>query len=155
MLVKGFRGSKIFGYLDFEIDFYKDVSFLVGMNGSGKTTALKLMNALVTPNFKELLKVQFESISLILEDKGREVKIYCNDMGNEKCLGISCEKDLAIFSSLSGIESNYYSHQEGKIDELVDDLNRQFMNHPVINTISKIKSPIFLGLDRRSNEVMK
>ncbi|EOV0084901.1 AAA family ATPase [Vibrio parahaemolyticus] len=153
MLVKGFRGSDVFGYLDFKIDFHKDVSFLVGMNGSGKTTALKLMNALVTPNFKELVKIPFSRISLILNDAGKDIEIWCETEGNEKTLGISGTLESIRFSAFNSVESTFYSHHEEKIDEVVEELNRKFMHHPVIETISKIKSPIFLGLDRRSNEI--
>ena len=57
MRVKTFKAKRVFGYLDFNIKFNDDISFLVGGNGSGKTTALRLMNALVNPNFKDLLQI--------------------------------------------------------------------------------------------------
>ncbi|MFM4997746.1 hypothetical protein [Aeromonas sanarellii] len=47
MLVKEFIGRSIYGHLNFNIKFNRDISFLVGSNGSGKTTALRMMNALV------------------------------------------------------------------------------------------------------------
>ena len=55
LIFKHFSAVGVFGYLDFDIKFNTDISFLVGGNGSGKTTALKLINALSNPSFKELL----------------------------------------------------------------------------------------------------
>lgn len=153
MLLKSFRGNNVFGYLDFDIPFYEDVSFLIGMNGSGKTTALKLMNALVTPSFKELIKISFDRISIVLEEKGQEIEIYCQDNNSTKILGVSSLNEKLEFPSYTTEELNFFSHHEDKIEEIVEDLNRQFISHPVIDIISKIKSPIFLGLDRRANEI--
>lgn len=153
MLVKGFRGSEVFGYLDFNIEFNKDISFLIGMNGSGKTTALKLMNALVAPSFKDLIKIPFSSITLILDDKGKDIKISCVNLKSEKSLSVSGIDEVVNLPSYDDINDMYFTSREDKIDEMIDDLTRKFLTHPVIERISKVKSPIFLGLDRRSGEV--
>lgn len=75
MIVKGFKAKSVFGYLDFDISFNQDVSFLVGGNGSGKTTALKLMNALINPNFKELLQIPFKSCLLEVSSE-KKILLY-------------------------------------------------------------------------------
>ncbi|MFM9481504.1 hypothetical protein, partial [Streptomyces scabiei] len=46
-------------------------------------------------------------------------------------------------------EFEYFSHREDKLEELIDDINRRNVEHEVVKEISKISSPIFLGLDRR------
>ncbi|NNN70521.1 AAA family ATPase [Vibrio sp. 3-2(1)] len=153
MLVKGFKGKNIFGYLNFDISFHKDVSFLIGMNGSGKTTALKLMSALITASFKDLLKISFDNISITLEDRGKAVKIYCKTKGTNKLLGVTGVSTQIIFDAPSEEELSFYNHHDEKIDEMVQDLIRQNVNSPVIERISKIKAPIFLGLDRRANDI--
>ena len=76
MIVKGFEATNVFGYLNFDIQFNKDKNFLVGGNGSGKTTALKLINALITPNFRELLTIPFKECSLSLEVDGENIYIF-------------------------------------------------------------------------------
>lgn len=52
MRIISFKGQEVFGYLDFDIKFNSDISFLIGSNGSGKTTVLQLIRALLTPSFK-------------------------------------------------------------------------------------------------------
>ncbi|MDX7184539.1 AAA family ATPase [Klebsiella aerogenes] len=55
-----FTASNVYGYINFNIKFNKDVSFLVGANGSGKSTAIKLIQATFSLNFKELILIPFE-----------------------------------------------------------------------------------------------
>lgn len=149
MIVKGFSAEKVFGYLDFDIKFNKDVSFLVGGNGSGKTTALKLMNALVKPNFKDLIQIPFCNCSLTVTIEEREVVISAKTVEETIYLSVS-DCDLSIeLPANSSQEVEFYSHREDKFDELLQDINRRNIEHPVIKAISKIDSPIFLGLDRR------
>ncbi|MBT0016096.1 AAA family ATPase [Vibrio alginolyticus] len=44
-----FKAQGVHGYLDFDVDFRHDVNFFAGLNGSGKTSALNLIMALLTP----------------------------------------------------------------------------------------------------------
>lgn len=152
MIINGFYAEKVFGYLDFNINFNKDVSFLIGGNGSGKTTALKLMNALIKPNFKELLQIPFESCSLVLTDDNVEISISAVSSGDKIILKLSgCESALELpVYTVSPFE--YYSNREDKLGEFVSEVNRRNADHPVVKAISKIDSPIFLGLERRRDD---
>jgi len=149
VIVKGFYAEKVFGYLDFDIKFNQDVSFLVGGNGSGKTTALKLMNALVNPNFKELIQIPFSFCSLTVIVEKQEVVISAKTEEDNIYLSISdCDTSI-VLPTYSRSEVDYYTRREDKFDELIEDINRRNIEHPVVKTISKLDSPIFLGLDRR------
>lgn len=152
MIVKKFMAKEVFGYLDFDVRFNDDVSFLVGGNGSGKTTALKLMNALITPNFKELLKIPFDSVSVdfLVDDEIMQVVAKAKDGGVS--LVISSMSDELILPSYSNDEIVYYSNKSDKIDEIIERVNREYADHPIVKEISKIDSPVFLGLDRRREE---
>ena len=50
MKLLSFKSASLNGYLNFDIKFNDAVSFLVGINGSGKTSVLKAMMALVSPD---------------------------------------------------------------------------------------------------------
>lgn len=149
MIVKRFKAEKIFGYLDFDIKFNEDVSFLVGGNGSGKTTALRLMNALINPNLKDLLQIPFVFIELEIEDKGEVIKISAREKNGEKLLKISSLELELLLPSYSNMDFEYYSHKSEKIDDIMGDINRKLSDNDVIKKISEIQSPIFLGLERR------
>lgn len=151
MIIKGFEATDVFGYLDFNIKFNEDKNFLVGGNGSGKTTALKLMNALINPSFRELLVTPFEDCSLSLEVNGEEIYIHAFRRDENIILAISnCESEVILPSNNSS-EMEIFSRREDRFEELLEDLTRKHSSDPVIKAISEINSPVFLGLDRRAN----
>lgn len=149
MIVKGFKAKSVFGYLDFDISFNQDVSFLVGGNGSGKTTALKLMNALINPNFKELLQIPFKSCLLEVSSEKKDIIISAEALGDKIHLSVNEIEEVLSLPSYSNSEFEYYPHREDKFEEMIDDIKRRNVEHPVLKAISSIESPIFLGLDRR------
>lgn len=149
MIVKGFNAKSVFGYLDFDIRFNRDVSFLVGGNGTGKTTALRLMNALINPNIKELLQIPFKSCSLEINSEKTDILIHAYTEGDKIYLGVSTVDDLLSLPKLDSSDFDYLSHREDKLEEFISELKRKNSDHPTFKAISKIPSPIFLGLDRR------
>lgn len=48
-------------------DFYDDVNFIIGINGSGKTTVINLIVAALTANFVELDRLEFRRVSIKLK----------------------------------------------------------------------------------------
>lgn len=149
MIVKRFIAKNVFGFLGFDIRFNDDVTFLIGKNGSGKTTALKLMNALVGPNFKDLLQIPFERIVLEIEEQGNQINISAEEFDDKIILRVNTLESELSLPSYSNVEFDYYSHGHDKQEEIVDNINREFSDHEIVRAISKIQSPVFLGLDRR------
>ena len=64
MKLKHFTGTNIREYLNYNISFRENVTFLIGMNGSGKTTVLKLITGLLTPSYWLLTQISFTKIVL-------------------------------------------------------------------------------------------
>ena len=62
--IDGFWSDKT---VNFELN--KDINFLIGVNGSGKTTIINLIAATLNADFSTLDKVQFDRIKIDLEDK--------------------------------------------------------------------------------------
>jgi predicted ATP-binding protein involved in virulence len=54
MKITRLQAENVHGYLPLDIEFFEDLTFLTGLNGSGKTTVLRLLMALLTPNIDEL-----------------------------------------------------------------------------------------------------
>lgn len=149
MLLKNFKAKKVYGYLEFDITFNKDINFLVGGNGTGKTTALKLLNALLVPNFKELLVIPFELIELYVEHNRNLVQIKARSNGEYIDLSIDgVEKNLNL-PNYSQEEFDFYASKKEGIENLIDETNRKYADHPIVKKIASLPSPIFLGLERR------
>lgn len=147
MKIRSFSALQVFGYLDFQTAFNKDINFLVGGNGSGKTTELKLINALVAPNFKDLLTIPFESIELIVENKNQNIRISARTNGNNKILNCSACTEELVLPNFSTDE--FPLHKNEKLEEEIDIILRRQTDHQVTRFITSLPKPIFLGLDRR------
>ncbi|WP_428978022.1 AAA family ATPase [Lichenibacterium ramalinae] len=51
MRIVSFVSHRLNGYLDFDLNFHEDLSFLIGINGSGKTSVLKAIVGCLGPDF--------------------------------------------------------------------------------------------------------
>lgn len=156
MKIKRFTAKSVYGYLDFEINFNDDINFLVGGNGSGKTSALKLMNALIKPDIKHLVFTPFDSCSLeltygIKEKNEIVISAFRDDKG--VFLETSNTKSKLQLPFVHEKEKQYYLRRPERFnDELTHFLNVKFDNE-VLTAISAIRSPIFLGLDRKNESL--
>src|SRR5208282_6659999 len=59
--ISGFWGDK-----EVEIPFNPDVNFLIGVNGSGKTTVINLIAAALSADFPTLDRMEFKKIDIHL-----------------------------------------------------------------------------------------
>lgn len=146
MKISRFKGEGIRGYMDFDIPFNDDLTFLIGINGSGKTTVLKLISALITPSYFDLVQIEF-----------KHAELHIKDVSDKSISIISCDKHAQLMTIK-------YAEKEGKIpiinmkrdgypkDFYVDKFRREqlaFEELEVIQLVKKIKTPLFLGLNRR------
>ncbi|GGK79321.1 AAA family ATPase [Amphritea balenae] len=62
VVIDGFWGDR-----SLVLDFNQDVNFLIGVNGSGKTTVINLIAAALMADFTTLDRIEFEKISIVLK----------------------------------------------------------------------------------------
>ena len=67
--------SDVHGYLPIDVEFDKELTFLIGLNGSGKTSALRLLMGLLTPAVDELAKIEFGRAEVLIQTEVGEVSI--------------------------------------------------------------------------------
>ncbi|WP_162714413.1 AAA family ATPase [Pseudomonas putida] len=147
MKIRSFSATNVYGYLDFETEFNRDINFLVGGNGSGKTTELKLINALAAPNLKDLLTIPFETADLIVEDRYNHIRLSARTHNNAKFLSCSAYSDELELPNFGMDE--FALQKSEKLEEEIDLILRRHAEHPVVKFITNLPKPIFLGLDRR------
>jgi len=147
MRLRRFNALKVHGHLNFNIEFRPDLTFLVGLNGSGKTTAINLIIALLTPTIPSLIETAFEFAELEIsvdQDVTRTLRV--DKSGGSLILtitGVSEKLELPI-SRLEGIPP-----ESGARRELIEFFERDAVSHPIYNAIAQLPSPMFLGIDRR------
>jgi predicted ATP-binding protein involved in virulence len=67
--IEGFWGEHPISF-----NFHDDVNFIIGINGSGKTTAVNIVVAALTADFSELDRLEFSKITIKLKSKGSRKK---------------------------------------------------------------------------------
>lgn len=137
--IHSFKASEVYGSTDVDIIFNEDLTFLYGLNGTGKTTALKLMMALLIPSLKTLIEIPFTRVEIT------------GQLRNGTLITVCCNKTNKSMNLKSSLVDGELSIDIPRID--MDDaeayLEREYRNNPIILSIRDVSSPIFLGLDRR------
>ena len=152
MILKRFNAEGVFGYLDFDFSLNSDVNFLVGSNGSGKTTALKLINGLLVPNVRELMFIPFKRAELEIENKDKVIRIEAVSHGGDVNLRIDSSDSVLTIPSYADDNFEYFGRKSRDVDAIVEEVSRSVSDSPVVRAIAQIPSPIFLGLERRKEQ---
>ncbi|BEO05416.1 AAA family ATPase [Serratia marcescens] len=146
MKINNFQAESVYGYLNFNIDFNDDLSFLVGSNGSGKSTVIKLIQALITVDIKELLTIPYEQIMLTYTNKNEKYKIVSRkDRQHIRIVHTDIEEALII--PILAKEEFIGSDRDVKVFSHAE---RDLATNATLRKIKSIVPPVFLGLDRKT-----
>lgn len=154
-----FIGKKVRDYMNFDISFRENVTFLIGINGSGKTTALKLLSGILTPSYFDLSQIDFESIELHCVKKidNEEIILRCQKDGNILLVSYKDSKNEYTDSiSIVSFQTNVKRKSAETIDnDSFSKLNYEFENLTAIKKIKELKTPLFLGLNRKISNITR
>ena len=82
--IESFKITKLWGYRDIDLTFNNDVNILIGPNGSGKTTILNLLHAILSGDLRSILNIKFEQAKIGLRSfKGRSIRTIKVDITDE------------------------------------------------------------------------
>jgi len=132
----------VHGYMPLEIEFDQTLTFLTGLNGCGKTSALRLVMALLTPSLDELTTISFSLAELTVVDQGNEIYIRARKTSEGIEISISTI-DETLFIPTSELE--IYMRR----DESRSLIAEKFSATDLYKAIDEMSTPMFLGLDRR------
>ncbi len=77
MRILNLRIERLYGYIDKNIDFNDDITLLVGINGSGKTSILNIINWIISPSLPNLCITEFKTITLSFSLKNVLYEVTC------------------------------------------------------------------------------
>ncbi|UNK62355.1 AAA family ATPase [Buttiauxella ferragutiae] len=146
MKIDNFRAESVYGYLNFNIDFNDDLSFLVGSNGTGKSTVIKLIQALLTIDIKELLNIPYESISLTYTNRNEAFRISSKKDRQNISIAHSGVQEPLIIPLV--VKEEFMSNERDV--KVYGHLEREFLSNETLRKIKSITPPVFLGLDRKT-----
>lgn len=145
MRINRFIGKGVHGVLDFDIEFNSDLTFLTGINGSGKTTVVNCIVALMTPDLEALAGITYTLIRVEFKND-KQLYIECKKSDGTITLKTSAARQTLAYQSFI---SDTPSSRETEFEtEYYKALLSSSASHEVMKFIGSIPTPMFLGLDR-------
>lgn len=149
MKIKRFKAGGVFGYLDFDIRFQDGITFLTGINGSGKTSALRLIMSLTTPSLKGLDQIPHDYAKVYISTPSAEFSISSECKDEWIKIKVSEVEEELVFPRLDIRQFENRPNSYERIEEHYSIIEEKLSDHNVIQYLTKIDTPTFLGLERR------
>lgn len=146
-LVK-FSANDVHGYLPINIDFHEDITFLIGLNGAGKTSALRIITALLTPNLEELVSIDFSTAILEIHDLEGPVLIKAERSSSGMDVSVISDSGPLPVLNISAAEMQFLL--DSKFSDENSPIREKIQSNPVFSRLSRLPTPIYLGIDRRA-----
>lgn len=145
--IKELKIEKLHDYIDYDIEFNDDVTFLYGDNGCGKTTILNILTSIITGRVYELSKYQFTSISLrYSSQKEKTLKVITLKKNKEESY-----VELNYNSKNYTIDVQKMRLMESRLDEINEIEHFYFNEYSVLYDVKKEFNYIYLPLNRNGN----
>jgi len=143
----------LYGFLDITIKFKPSVNLLVGINGSGKTSILNLINWLLRPSMPQLCVTKFDQVRLAFSLEGNHHEVICDQSEKELIykltgrrkftpLKVSLHTSAADASKDAELRERLLGQYRGLAPTKEEKMTWNYLN-------DVIPSPVVIGLDRR------
>lgn len=156
MKIIGLRIKKLYGHFNYEdIRFNDDITFLYGLNGSGKTTVLNILEIILSGQLYRLFEYDFERINLNYRlDQGKETK-EISILNFDEEVVVTYEKDTYKIPKYINPEySEKYIAGVSRVEAAGTTKNRRelyyYKKFPVLEKIQNDFNYVYLPLDRIS-----
>ncbi len=146
MKITNLEIKKLHGYVDYDVSFNDNITFLYGDNGCGKTTILNIITYMITGKIYELFRYKFEKIKIEYSSSATRLKedliVYLNEDNQIK---IEYSQETAT------IDSQRFEIMN-KSPEDIEEIERfYFSEYPILKRIKDVFNYIYLPLNRNSN----
>lgn len=152
MYIKEFEITKLHGEYDYKVSFNRDITFIYGPNGCGKTTVLSLLSSIITNKFYKLLDYKFSKLNLIYGEgkKGKEYNLSVDIVNNEidPYMVICSNGNSIIIDEISTLKERLIRNNDEDLDASFEEL------YPEILSLKNIFHYVYLPLSRLASTEM-
>jgi predicted ATP-binding protein involved in virulence len=138
------------GYLNVRIDFFPDLTFLTGINGSGKTTVVRGLVALLSPSFTELANTKFSRMEVAIELNGQPFTISATRNETDFEIVVSSIPSPLTIPIFKQGEFEREPHFRERESDYYRETHTSLAKHPVLDFLNQLPTPMFLDLERRA-----
>ncbi|ATG42384.1 cytochrome c biogenesis protein CcmA [Phaeobacter piscinae] len=85
--------EELYDTLNLDLNFHEELNLLVGINGSGKTSALSVIDWLLTPNYAKLATQTYKRLALSIEKDGQKFDISAENDGDVALVKVETDTD--------------------------------------------------------------
>jgi len=154
MRIIRFVGKKLHGYLDVSPKFNQDLTFLTGINGSGKTSVVRGISSLLSPSLVTLAYTVHERMELVIYHNDEEITVWSEMNGEQLILGTSKSDEPLKINVFPEGEFNR-PDQATAVVQYYEEQEARNHDHQVMRLIHSLPTPMILGIDRRSRELIQ
>lgn len=151
MKILRFNASKVHGQYNFDLNFFPDITFLIGINGSGKTTALRLIQAALTVDLSTLISIEFQKLAINILHQGKLFHLEIINAGPNLVFMLNGEESsVKIPFSRNGDRDSILKSE--RLDSFLEEQRFLLLSEPEkgLGEFIKGQRPLFLGLERRT-----
>lgn len=153
MHINFFNAYKVYDFCNYEWKFHQQLNFITGINGSGKTNAIKLLQAMLKLDLEVLIAIPFEMAEISIKHQNKEYYLKINKPKNSN-------KNNTTIEFILNNQEFKYSNDTFILMAFENEFNSNYLEHEALNFIRdlppifheylKIKNALFLGLERTS-----
>jgi predicted ATP-binding protein involved in virulence len=155
MRIRRFTATNVHGYLDLDVSFNRDLTLLTGINGSGKTTVVRGMVALLTPSFSALAGTEFESMTVEIDHDDERRSIRATRTENDITLSIDKLEQPITVAIFKKAEYEIPSRFTEREKEYYREVHTTEGKNPTLRFLSELPTPMFLDLERRTQGLVR
>jgi predicted ATP-binding protein involved in virulence len=153
--IKQVKVVNLHGIFTKKVNFNQDYTFIHGINGTGKTSLIKAMEAILTPDMEWIVNTAYESVQISLVHEKQKYTFKLQREGSlitiRQRRGNEYIEEIHDISRVEMLVKNRERHVQpvsGGSDTIRSLIFQIFSGSGILKTIQSIPTPMFLGLNR-------